>query len=111
MKLINKTKNSVLAEEIKRLSKLKEMVKGLAGKDIPESVYFQTRWGIHTFGMRFNLDCVIFDNDMVVRKIKERLKPGKIFFWNPKFFNVVELPEGTIKKTRTELFDKLSWPS
>lgn len=108
MMLINKTKNTVIAEKIKKLVTWEEKSRGLSGKDVPEAVYFKTRWGIHSFGMKFDIDCIVADKNMVVRKVRENMKTGKLFFWNPRFHNVIELPAGTLKRTGTELSDRLA---
>jgi hypothetical protein len=55
------------------------------------NVYFETRWGIHTFGLKKEITVLILDKDgFVVKKIFE-IKPNRIHFWNPKFFRIVEL--------------------
>lgn len=108
MRLINKTKDKVIAEDINKLENIRNKTTGLLGYDEPESIYFQTRWGIHTIGMNFSIDCIILDSDFVVRKLKKGLKPGNLFVWNPKYKNVIELPSGVIEKTGTEVLDKLS---
>lgn len=87
------------------LDSFKKKTEGLSGKEFPEPVYFKTRWGIHTFGMNFPIDCIVADGNMVVRRVKENLRPGRFFFWNPKFQNVMELSAGTVRKTETEISD------
>ncbi|MCL5733923.1 MAG: DUF192 domain-containing protein, partial [Patescibacteria group bacterium] len=81
--------------------------KGLIGAEKAEPMLFKTRWGIHTFGVRFPIDVVIFGKNGLVVKIKAGLKPGKLFFWNPKFCDVLELPEGAIKKSGLKIGDVL----
>ena len=76
---------------------------GLIGKKNPQAIFFKTRWGIHTFGVRFPIDIVILDMTNTVQKIKHSLKPNRIFLWNPKFYNVIELPEGTIEKEHIKI--------
>jgi len=76
---------------------------GLIGKTNPIPIYFKTRFGIHTFGLRFSIDVVILDNHFKVKKLQESLKSNRIFLWNPKFKNVLELPEGWIKKEKIKI--------
>ena len=73
--------------------------KGLLGSK-PEMVLLRTRFGIHTFGMRYPIDVVIVDKNCIVQKTRESLLPNRFFFWNPRYFFVLELPKGTIKKKR-----------
>lgn len=109
MEIINKTKDKVIAENVHKPENIKEKVSGLLSYEDPEPIYFQTRWGIHTIGMNFSIDCMVMDKNMIVRKIKKNLRPGRLFIWNPKYNNVVELPPGTIDKTNTEILDKISF--
>jgi hypothetical protein len=68
---------------------------GLIGKGEITPVYFHARWGIHTFGMRRPIDVVILQNHQVV-KTKSHLFPNNIYFWHPRYDQVVELPVGQI---------------
>jgi len=63
-------------------------------------VFFQTRFGIHTFGLKFPIDVLILDSNNKVVKIAESLKPNHIFLWNPKFEKVIELPAGAVDKKK-----------
>ena len=80
--------------------------KGLIGKK-PEPILLKTRFGIHTCGMSYSIDVVILDRNNIVRKIKENLLPNRLFFWNPLFDTVLELPAGTISKLKLHIGDGL----
>jgi uncharacterized membrane protein (UPF0127 family) len=71
---------------------------GLIGKKTITPVYFQTRFGIHTFGVSVPIDVLILDHANRVVALKESLSPGRFFFWNPRYYRVVELPGGAIKQ-------------
>lgn len=73
----------------------------------PESVFFKTRFGIHTFGMRYPIDVVILDKTDRIRNMQENLAPNKFFLWNPFWDKVVELPQETIRKNKLTLGKKL----
>lgn len=81
---------------------------GLLGSEKAHAIYFKTRFGIHTFGMKFAIDVIILDKENKVVKIKENLMPNKLFFWNPKFDNVIELSVGEIKKHKIKVGDKIN---
>jgi uncharacterized membrane protein (UPF0127 family) len=83
---------------VKILSGLREKSKGLIGVQKIEPIFFTTRWGIHTYGVLSPIDVLILDNNHRVVKIRKGFLPNRIFFWNPKYENVVELPAGTIAK-------------
>lgn len=95
----NKTKNIVLAENVQALRSFAEKSKGLLGAVVPRAVFFETRWGIHTVGMRFPIDVLILDENFCVKKIARNLLPNRFLFWNPRYKKVVELPYGSLQGT------------
>jgi len=107
MIVINTTRGTLLGDNVSVISGFKEESRGLLGRGEGSSIFFQTRWGIHTFGMRFSIDCVVLDNKSEVKSFRERLKPGRLFFWWPRYKNVLELPAGTVSITKTEVGDIL----
>jgi|SRR3989344_4867885 len=84
--------------KVKRLKTLKEKTIGLIGRENLAPIIFETRFGIHTFGLKFPIDVLILDSKKKVVVLKEVLSPNKIFLWNPVYKIVLELPAGTIKK-------------
>ncbi len=76
----------------------KDKIIGLLNAKKPYAIFFKTRFGIHTFGLKFAIDALILDKNNVVVKISENLKPNRIFLWHPKFDRVIELPAGEIEK-------------
>lgn len=80
---------------------------GLHRKSNPKILIFKTRFGIHTFFLKEAIDVIVLDSGSRVVK-KATLKPNKLFFWNPKYSTVIELPKGFIKKSKIKLRDKLS---
>lgn len=92
--------------QVKQLQGWQKVV-GLIGKNKTQPVYFQTRFGIHTFGIRKSIDIVILDKQNYVVKLKSNLQPNRIFVWNPKYEKVLELPGGTITKNKILLEEKV----
>ncbi len=80
-----------------KLTGFKKII-GLIGKDKNEIVIFKTRFGIHTFFLKFPIDLVIASKNNRAVFIKKSVKPGRFVFWNPKYNTVIEMPEGTIEK-------------
>ena len=69
-----------------------------------EIVYFKTRFGIHTFFMKFEIDVLILDSSNRVAVI-HTLKPNRIFMWNLHYNKVLELPQGAISSEKIKLHD------
>lgn len=66
---------------------------GLMFRNKVYPLYFETRWGIHTFFVRREITILILDASNKIVKIK-KVKPNRIYFWNPKYKKVLELPKG-----------------
>ena len=84
--------------KVKNAMNLKGLGIGLIGHKKPEAIMFLTRFGIHTFGLKFPIDVVILDRDNKVVKIRKSLKQNSIFVWPIKYNKVLELPKGLIQK-------------
>jgi uncharacterized protein len=85
----------------------KNKIVGLIGKKKAETIFLKTRFGIHTFGVKFPIDVLILDSKNQVVKIMENLKQGRIFVWNPIYNNVVEMPKDFLKNRKIKIGDKI----
>lgn len=92
---------------VKKAKSFKEKVVGLIGSQKPYPFLLNTRFGIHTIGLKFPIDILILDKNGKVRAIKEKLAPYRIFFWNPFFDTVLELPYGTVRNKNIKIGNKI----
>lgn len=92
--------------KVERITGLNK-IKGLINSQSARPVLIRTRFGIHTFGLKFNIDILVLDNENAVVKLIEGIKPNRIFIWNPFFDKVIELSAGTIKKNKIKLGTQL----
>lgn len=106
----NESRKTVIGEEYKFAQNFLDKAFGLLLQSNPRVLFFETRLGIHTFFMRDKIDVVILDNHNRVVDLKINLAPNRIFVWDPKFSLVLELPSGTIIKSKTEIGDIISFP-
>jgi uncharacterized protein len=90
---------------VRRAKNLKEKIQGLIGENNPHTLMIRTRFGIHTFGVKFPIDVLILNKKNQAVSMKEGLKPNRIFLWNPLYEKVLELPAGTIKKHGIKMHD------
>lgn len=109
MRIMNRTKKAVLSENSVVARTFAEKVTGLLGSNEPKAMVFKTRWGMHTIGMRFSIDCVVCDTHGCVRAVRKNLPPGRFFIWNPFWNLLIEFPSGTIKATGTVVGDELEF--
>ena len=90
---------------VKEAKNIREKITGLIGKEKPASLIIRTRFGIHTFGLKFPIDALVLDRYNKVVVMKRSLKPNRIFLWNPMYKKVLELPEGTIGEKGIKIND------
>lgn len=105
MKIYNKTKNTLLAKEAYEAMSFFDKSLGLLNKNKPRSVILKTRFGIHTFGLKEQIDVLILNKQNKVVSLKHSLNPGRLFTWDIRYSTVIELPAGTVLATRTEKND------
>ncbi|MDD5725130.1 MAG: DUF192 domain-containing protein [Candidatus Omnitrophica bacterium] len=110
MRLINKSKNTVLAENLLLADTPFRRMIGLLGKDslhAGQALLLAPCNSVHTFFMRFAIDLIFLDkNDMVI-KTAHNCFPNKsiVICWGA--VKVIELPAGKILSTGTQLRDKI----
>lgn len=108
MKLVNLKNGLVVADNLFIAKTWKQKAQGLLGKGEASPIHFKTRWGIHTFGMKFPIDVLVCDDNFEVKKIFESVGSGRVIVWNPAWNNVFELKAGTVQVTGIILGDKLT---
>ena len=104
--ITNVTKNTLMAENFANKSGLSK-IRGLIFDKKAKAIMFRTRFGIHTFFMHRSIDLIVLDNKYKVVFLKESIKPNKIVLWNPKFNLIIELPDNSIKQSKTTIGDLL----
>lgn len=101
MKLINKTSNTIISENVITANTFLKRLKGLMfTKELPEqsALYIVPCNAIHTFNMNYSIDVLYLDANNTILAIDEELKPGRIGSPVKNAVSVVELPSGRAKK-------------
>lgn len=106
--LKNKTKNTVIAKDFAKKGFIGKSV-GLMGKKTPETLLFKTRFGIHTFFLKFPIDLIVLDKNKKIVVLEQNIKPNSVFFWNIKYDTVIELPFKALEKSKTQKGDILDY--
>lgn len=107
MVIKNLSQKTILSPECRIAKSISDSLLGLLKKDI-DSLLLQTRFGIHTFGLSQDIDVIVLNHNWEVVKLKLSLKPNRLFFWNPAFNLIIELPKGAIEKSKTVIGDQLT---
>ena len=111
LKIVNLTRDALLADKAELAISLGQRTKGLLGRlnlGKGEGLVIKPCSSIHTFFMRFVIDVVFVDRALRVVKTIEHMQPFRLS--NP-FLSahlVIELPAGTIGQTNTKRGDRLT---
>lgn len=108
--LMNKTTNQVLVPHLEVARTFWSRGKGLLGmSSLPEG---QALWihrcnSIHTFFMKFSIDCVFVDKNLKVRAVYQDVRPWRLVLpvWGAS--SVIEMPSGASSKVKISVGDQL----
>jgi len=108
--LKNETTNKTLAKDVVVAKTFSQRSKGLLGKDyFPEE---KTMWikrcqSIHTFFMKFSLDVVFVNKDLVVTHTLYDLKPWRVTPYYISAASVFEFSSGSLNSEHINIGDQL----
>lgn len=105
MRIINQTKNSVLAQNAGLADTPFGRIRGLLGrKELKsgEALIIKPGNSVHTFFMRFAIDVLFLDKNNRVIKALPALKPFRLSPLCFKAYLTIELAEGVISTSHTE---------
>ena len=109
MRLFNESRGTLLAERITVADTFWKRLRGLLGtREWPEGNAFLLRPcnSVHMFGMKYCLDVLFLDRQNIVLAAVESLAPGRLKLCRGAKC-VVELPDGTLRRTGTCRGDRL----
>ncbi|MGE5619375.1 MAG: DUF192 domain-containing protein [Sphingomonadaceae bacterium] len=110
MRAINVSQGVTVAEEVRHATTLWERARGLLGHSgLPagEALLLDPCSGIHTFGMAFPIDALFLDRDGVVLHVVREMAPWRMSRYLFSARSVLELPAGTLRRTGTEIGDRV----
>jgi hypothetical protein len=110
-KIVNLTRQTILADRVEVADRAAKRNKGLLGRDGLESgegLWIVPCEAVHTFGMRFPIDLVYVDRAKRVRKVWSSVPPWRLSACLSAH-SVVELASGTVRETQTKAGDKLEF--
>lgn len=106
--IVNARNGAVIAPEASLVDSMREKGIGLIGAKAPRALVIHTRWGIHTFGVRFPIDAIVLDQAHIVRKMAT-VQPNRFLFWDPDWGTVIELPAGAAASSSVALGDRIDF--
>jgi uncharacterized protein len=109
----NATKKDVIAEDAVVCSNIFSQGLGLMFSFKIKSLVFTLKkekiTPLHMFFVFYPIDVLFLDKEKVVVDVKENFRPFSFYTPKHKSMYVIELPEGTIKKTKTWVWDKIDF--
>jgi len=110
--VVNETCKTVLALDLETAQTGWQRMRGLigrSGEDFREGMglWLQGCEGIHTIGMSFPIDAAYLDEDCRVVHMYRGIRPYRIGKIKLNARSVLELPAGTLDKSRTKIGDRL----
>jgi len=112
MRVLNKTRGSTIASNLKVARSFGSRLKGLLGKkELPdgEGILLEPAYQIHTMFMKFSIDVLFVDKCLRIVHLIRELKPFRISGLHIGASKIIELPGGTIAKSKTEVGDFLTF--
>ena len=105
--IINLAKNKIIARNPVFAVSFMARGRGMIGRNFDDfdAMVFSGCNCIHTMLMSIKIDILFISSDNSICEIRERLLPWKPFVRCSKAVTTIELPEGTIKRTETEVGD------
>lgn len=109
-KITGHQKAELMLNELEKATSFFHRGKGLLGRsELTENqgVWIEPCRDIHTFFMKFSIDCLFLDEQMVIKKIYNNVKPFRVAgpIWAAK--SVIELKAGTAERWNLSVGDKL----
>lgn len=102
--------NNLLSENLEIADTMMSRMKGLLGRSSLERdqmIWIHYCNSIHTFFMKFSIDCVFLDKDLIVCSIREDVVPWRIVLPILKATSVVEMAAGKAKELNIQIGDQL----
>jgi len=109
--IVNQSKDAMVGTEIRVATTAWSRLVGLLGESGLEpggGLLIVPSSGVHTWGMLFPIDVVALDHRMRVLGTWERVGGFRIAAVGWKTRSVLELPVGTIRRSRIEVSDQLA---
>ncbi len=112
MKVRNTSRDVVLGDAVREAGSWFSRMKGLLWTDglaAGEGLWLHPCSGIHSFGMKYEFDAMFLDSGRKVVGLYGRFPRNRVSRLFLTARGVLELPEGTIEKTGTEVGDEISF--
>jgi uncharacterized membrane protein (UPF0127 family) len=108
--LFNRSTNQILSQNLAIADSMTSRMKGLLGKTElvgDEMLWIQRCNSIHTFFMKFSIDCIFLNSQMNVCAVRRNVLPWRMVWPILSARSVIELPAGQAEVLKVSLGDQL----
>jgi hypothetical protein len=109
LQVVNASKDGkIIAHKVAWAGSSAERRRGLLGRislNAEEGIYIAPSEWVHTFGMRFPIDIAFLSSRGQILAVHHRLKPNRFSKFVLRAKGVLELSEGALRLTNTEIGD------
>ena len=113
VQVVNASKGGVvITQRISWAGSSSERRRGLLGREnlsSDEGLYLSPCEWLHTFGMRFPIDVAFISASGLILAVHHRLKPNRLSKIVLRAQGALELPEGILRLTNTEIGDEVQF--
>lgn len=112
MRLLIEENGQVIADNVRTAGSFMARLKGLLGEaDFPSGsgLHIIPCRSVHTFFMRFSIDVIYLDERNRIVGMEADMKPGRIGNVYKRALSVVELPNGTLYRSKPQLGQTVSF--
>ena len=112
LRLVNRTRDAVLADRVENAHRMRDRLRGLLGRAAlreGEALAIRPCASIHTMFMKFEIDAVFLDRRGRVVRALAGLRPWRATRFHLRATQVVELPAGTVARSGTREGDQLAF--
>ena len=112
MQIFNVSKKQLLCDQCRLASTFLQRLVGLLNRNTlrhGEGLLLDNCHGIHTVGMRFQIDVLFLDKDLHVMRTVQRLRPFHVGPVVNDAVYVLELAAGVIEETHTDVGDQIQF--
>jgi uncharacterized protein len=109
-KIIKDKNAELIVDQLEQATSFFERGKGLLGREgmaDSHGLWIKPCNNIHTFFMKFRIDCIFLDEHLVIQRIASNMKPFRVAGPVWKARSVIELKAGTAEKWKLSVGDQL----
>ena len=100
----------LLTDKLEKAESFFKRGKGLLGRSelsVDQALWINPCNNIHTFFMKFSIDCLFLDKNLKIKKIYSQVKPFRLAGPVWRASSVIELKAGNIEKWKLNIGDQL----